>query len=65
MEDGLVVFVILYYKGYSASGRVKNIYRYIPREVSEIIVYYLWLVQPFVESLQILDRDQSEFESFI
>ena len=55
MERGLVSFVTSYHKGYSASGRVKIVHRYVPREVSRIVVYYLWLVQPFVEILQILE----------
>ncbi|KAL1613888.1 hypothetical protein SLS56_012220 [Neofusicoccum ribis] len=47
VEDGLVVFVTRYYKGYAMSGDVKVIYRYLPREVGELVVWYLWLVLPF------------------
>ena len=65
MEGGLIAFVTSYHKGYSASGKVKTVHRYVPKEVSEIVVYYLWLVQPFVEILQILERGQSEFGSFL
>jgi hypothetical protein len=47
VEDGLVVFVIQYHKGYAMSGDIKIIHRYLPREVSELVVHYLWLVLPF------------------
>jgi superfamily II DNA helicase RecQ len=47
VEDGLVVFVTRYHKGYAMSGDIKIIHRYLPREVSELVVRYLWLVLPF------------------
>lgn len=47
VEDGLVVFVTQYHKGYAMSGDIKIIHRYLPREVSELVVRYLWLVLPF------------------
>ena len=65
IEGGLIAFVTSYHKGYSASGKIKTVHRYVPKEVSEIVVYYLWLVQPFVEILQMLERGQSEFGSFL
>jgi hypothetical protein len=52
IEEGLVVFVATYYKGYWSSGNIKIIYRYLPRKVGELLVYYLWLVLPFWEKLQ-------------
>ena len=47
IEDGLVVFVTKYHKGYVMSGDVKIIHRYLPREVGDILVKYLWLVLLF------------------
>jgi hypothetical protein len=47
IEEGLVAFVTTYYKGYRSSGNIKIIYRYLPREVGELLVYYLWLVLLF------------------
>jgi len=44
IEDGMVVFVTRYHKGYAVSGDVKIIHRYLPREVGELVVWYLWLV---------------------
>jgi superfamily II DNA helicase RecQ len=47
IEDGMVVFVTRYHKGYAVSGDVKIIHRYLPREVGELWVWYMWLVLPF------------------
>lgn len=47
IEDGMVVFATRYYKGYNVSGDIKIIYRYLPREVGELVVWYLWLVLLF------------------
>jgi hypothetical protein len=52
IEDGMVVFVMRYHKGYSVSGDVKIIHRYLPREVGELLVYYMWLVLPFQQRLE-------------
>jgi hypothetical protein len=47
VEDGLVVFVTQYHKGYAMSSNIKIIHRYLLREVSELVVRYLWLVLLF------------------
>jgi hypothetical protein len=52
IEDSMVVFVTRYHKGYSVSGDVKIIYQYLPREVGELLVYYMWLVLPFQQRLE-------------
>ena len=54
VESGMVSTVTTYHKGYSASGNTKIIHRYLPREVGELLVYYLWLVQPFCKKLELL-----------
>ena len=46
------MFVTRYYKGYNVSGDVKIIHRYLPREVGELVVWYLWLVLPFQQRLE-------------
>jgi hypothetical protein len=56
IEDGLVVFVTAYYKGFYASNDVKIIYQYLPREVGELVVWYLWLVLLFVCQLAVIWR---------
>lgn len=58
LENGLISFVTSYHKGYSVEGCVKIIHRYLPQEVSMLVVYYLWLVLPFANQLRMLALDQ-------
>ena len=51
VTDDMVHFVTKYYKGYRNSAKPKIIHRFVLREVGELVVYYLWLVQPFVKAL--------------
>ncbi|KAK7177480.1 hypothetical protein PSPO01_16471 [Paraphaeosphaeria sporulosa] len=54
IEDGLIGTVTSYHKGYNITGSTKIVHRYLPKEVSELLVYYLWLVLPFWQQLDIL-----------
>ena len=36
IENGLIVFVTRYHKGYAVSGDVKIIHRYLPRAVGKL-----------------------------
>ncbi|KAI5235343.1 hypothetical protein E4T42_09726 [Aureobasidium subglaciale] len=65
IDQGLVAFVTSYHKGYSASQKVKIIHRYVPKEVGELVVYFLWLVEPFVRQLLVSTRKQLDFSSFL
>jgi hypothetical protein len=58
IEDGLVALVTRYHKGYRSSNNVKIIHRYLPQEIGELLVYYLWLVLPFHEKLQFQARGE-------
>lgn len=40
------------------SNDVKIIHRYVPREVGELVVWYLWLALPFAERLEAIYRRQ-------
>lgn len=51
LDYSLVVFISTYYKGYDFTKKVKAIYYYISREVSELVVYFLRLGQPFIDDL--------------
>ena len=55
IEHGLVATVTSYHKGYSVQGSTKIIHRYVPRPVSELIIYYLWLIVPFWRQLDLLN----------
>ncbi|KAG9378483.1 RecQ Superfamily II DNA helicase [Pyrenophora tritici-repentis] len=63
IEDGMVVFVTRYHKGYKVSGDVKIIHRYLPREVGELVVWYMWLVLPFQQRLEAPQRPQVDDRS--
>jgi superfamily II DNA or RNA helicase len=52
VENGLMVYVTTYHKGYSISGNTKIIHRYLPKEVGSLLMYYLWLVIPFQRLLE-------------
>jgi hypothetical protein len=54
IEEGLISTVTSYHKGYNITGSTKIIHRYLPKEVSELLVYYLWLVLPFSQKLDML-----------
>jgi hypothetical protein len=54
IKHGLVLFVTSYHKNYSVSSTTKLIHCYLPPEIGELLVYYVWLVVLFVEQLQIL-----------
>jgi hypothetical protein len=47
IKDGLMAFVTAYHKNIGATSKAKIIHRYLPREVGELVLYYLWLVVPF------------------
>jgi hypothetical protein len=59
VEDGLVAIVTSYHKGYACTGTTKIIHRYLPREISELLIYYLWLVLPFVQKMTLLTEQSS------
>ncbi|KAJ4016148.1 hypothetical protein NW761_015046 [Fusarium oxysporum] len=56
VENGLVSFVTYYDKGYSVTGTTKIIHRYLPREVGELLLHYLWLVVPFLRQISLLAK---------
>lgn len=64
-EGGLLSFTTTYHKGYSFSKRVKTIHRYVPREVSELVVYFLGLGRPFINALQALHNGVTRRTAFI
>lgn len=65
VEDGMVVFVTRYHKGFEVKGDVKIIHRYLPREVGELVVWYLWLVLPFVQRMQAMLWEQSSMSDHL
>lgn len=62
VEDGLIAIVASYHKGNTCTGTTKIINRYLPREISELVVYYLWLILPFVQKMTLLVAEQEDPE---
>lgn len=56
IEHGLASIVTSYHKSQSISNSIKVIHRYLPRAISELVVYYLWLIQPFTETASMFAR---------
>ncbi|KAM0713371.1 hypothetical protein Q7P35_000824 [Cladosporium inversicolor] len=65
VDDRMVVFATSYHKNYQHSKTKKPIQRYLLEEVGELLVYYLWLVEPFVRLLQTATRDRVEWSDYI
>lgn len=52
IEHGLICIVTTSSKGSSSQANTKLIHRYLPKVVSEMVIYYLWLVLPFRQQLE-------------
>ena len=65
IENELVVFVTREHKGYSMKGDVKMIHRYLPQEVETLLVYYLLLVLPFQQRLELAMWKKEEVSTFL
>jgi hypothetical protein len=59
----MVMFVTAYYKGFHASSDVKIIHQYVPWEVGELVVWYIWQVMPFINQLAAWQAAQAAQES--
>ncbi|KAF4449204.1 hypothetical protein F53441_7480 [Fusarium austroafricanum] len=64
-DRSLIMLVAGYHKGFSKTKRLKIIHRFLPREVSALVIYYLWLVLPFwedapEETLEDLNEDDGK-----
>jgi len=47
IEDGAVVVTTKYHKNIGQTGKGKVIHRYLPCEMGELVVCYLWFASPF------------------
>jgi RecQ family ATP-dependent DNA helicase len=65
VEDGMIVYVTEYHKGYSINGSTKIIHRYLPREVGELFVYYMWLVLPFEQQIAVEELQAQQLSPFM
>jgi hypothetical protein len=52
VERGMVCIRTVYHKGMMQTNYGKIIYRYLPLPVDELLVYYLWLILPFWQTVK-------------
>jgi hypothetical protein len=52
INRGMMAFVTTYYKNYQRTGKMKIIHQYLPKEVGELLLRYLWLVLPFWQAIE-------------
>ncbi|KAF2993360.1 hypothetical protein E8E13_001896 [Curvularia kusanoi] len=57
IDNGMLCFVTSYHKNHSTSSTTRIVHRYLPAEVGELLLYYLWLVAPFLDALHVLSED--------
>jgi len=65
VDNGMVDFVTAYHKGWSASKKSKIIHRFVPREVGQLIVHSMWLLEPWIRQMQNMLHSQTDFSSFM
>jgi hypothetical protein len=65
IDGGLVLFVTAYHKGYEYSEKAKLIQRFLPKEVGELLVYYLWLALSFFETIQVVVDGVDKLSAFV
>jgi hypothetical protein len=63
VEDGLLGIVTYYHKGYNITGTENIIHRYLPEEVGDILLLYIWLVLPLQQQWQKLVFNNKEIPS--
>jgi hypothetical protein len=65
IDDGLVKFVQGYSKKFRSRRELEIVHRYVPNEVGELVVYFMWLVEPFVKMIRATTRGKSRSTPFI
>ncbi|KAH0558841.1 hypothetical protein GP486_004520 [Trichoglossum hirsutum] len=63
IENGLIVVVTYYHKGYNITGTEKIIHRYLPKEVGDILLQYIWLVLPLRQQFDKVVFKKGEIQS--
>lgn len=65
IERGMVSMVAVYHKNFRVKDNIKIIHRFLPRAVGELLVWYLWLIQPFWEQIQVLEKKADQVSNFL
>jgi hypothetical protein len=65
VDDGMVSLVVGYVKGSSKSMKGSTVMRFLPERVGRLMVWYLWLLCPFVEMLQMRVKGVKRIGEFV
>jgi hypothetical protein len=65
IDDGLVKFVQGYSKKFRSRKELEIVHRYVPNEVGELVVYFMWLVEPFVKVIRATARGETKSTPFM
>ena len=65
IDRGMMAFVTTYHKNYQQTGKMKIIHRYLPKEVGELLLQYLWLVLPFWQAIESVTKQADQLSPFI
>ena len=58
IENGMMFFAPRTHKNYMQRGKEKVVHHFLPREIGELLMYWLWIVLPFWDKVQIsIDAD--------
>jgi superfamily II DNA helicase RecQ len=65
IENGLMFFTPRTHKNFMQRGTEKIVHHFLSQEGGEILMYYLWLVLPFWEKVQISVDENAQFSPFL
>lgn len=65
IDNGLVKFVQGYSKKFRSRKELEIVHRYVPGEVGELVVYFMWLVGPFVRTIRAAARNETKGTPFM
>jgi hypothetical protein len=65
IDNGLFYLVTHYDKNWGGTGETKLVYRYLPREVGELFVYYLVVVRPLWDAILAMTMNQYNPSTYI
>jgi superfamily II DNA helicase RecQ len=65
IDDGLVKFVPGYNKKFRSRQELEIVHRYVPDEVGQLVVYFMWLVEPFVKVIRSVARNETQSTPFM
>jgi RecQ family ATP-dependent DNA helicase len=64
-HNRMMCFATSYHKGYRNTGQAKVIHRYLPREIGELLVWYMWLILGFWQEVQGIIKDADRRSPFL